>query len=129
MSTRTRALVQDAQPQTPTTWKNPTTTTMRVDVFEGHGRPRKRYVFPPGKEVSVPTEHDRAIHDVRDGVIVGGLAPLLDRVVPDGVLHPSLDPEEAARKAALEEAERAIVATKAANEVLASASRPKPQAS
>jgi hypothetical protein len=91
---------------------------MRVDVHGAPGRFR-RYVFPPGKEVQVPSEVDRAIHDVRDGVIVGGLAPLLERVVPDGVLHPALDPEEAAKKAAAEEAERAVIAKKAADEVLA----------
>ena len=79
----------------------------RVDVHSAPGR-FKRYVFPPGKEVQVPSEYDRAIHDVREGVIVGGLAPLLERAVPDGALHPALDPEEAARKTAVEEAERAI---------------------
>jgi hypothetical protein len=115
-----RPVVQDAEAQTLTTWRNPTSEEMRVDIFEGHGRPRKRYTFPPGKEVSVPSEHDRAIHDVRDGVIVGGLAPLLECVVEDGVLHPALDPELAARKAVLDEAQKAIVATKAAQDVLTS---------
>jgi hypothetical protein len=62
---------------------------------------------------------------VRDGVIVGGLAPLLERVVPDGALHPALDPEEAAKKAAAEEAEKAVIAKKAADEVLAQAKAPK----
>ena len=71
----------------------------------------------------MPSEHDRAIHDVRDGVIVGGLAPLLERVVEDDVLHPALDPELAARKAVLEEAQKAIVATRAAQDVLTSAAR------
>ena len=107
MSYRDREFFQDAQPQTFTTWRNPTKKTMRVDIFETPGRPRKRYVFPPGKEVQVPSEHDSAIHDVRDGVIVGGLAPLLERAAPDGVLHPSLDPEAAARKAAAEAREEA----------------------
>ena len=90
---------EEAQPQTFTTWLNPTSQTMRVDIFEAQGRPRKRYVFPPGKEVQVPSEHDHAIHDVRNGVIVGGHAPLLERAAPDGVLHPSLDPVAAAQKA------------------------------
>jgi hypothetical protein len=120
---RDLSFVQDAEAQTLTTWRNPTPHAMVVDIFEGHGRPRKRYTFPPGKEVSVPSEHDRAIHDVRDGVIVGGLAPLLERVVEDGVLHPALDPELAAKKAVLEEAQKAIVATRAAQDVLHSAAR------
>jgi hypothetical protein len=113
-------LYEEAEAQTLTTWRNPTPDEMRVDVYESHGRPRKRFLFPPGKEVHVPTEYDKAIHDIRDGIIVGGLAPLLERVVPDGILHPSLDPEESARKAATDEAERAVVATKAAQDVLAS---------
>jgi hypothetical protein len=113
----------EAETQTFTTWRNPTPHHMHVDIYESQGRPKKRYVFPPGKEVQVPTEHDRAIHDVRDGLIVGGLAPLLERVVADGVLHPALDPEEAAKKAALDDAEKAVLATKAASEVLANANR------
>jgi hypothetical protein len=118
-----RSVVHDAEAQTLTTWRNPTLKTMHVDIFEGHGRPRKRYTFPPGKEVSVPSEHDHAIHDVRDGVIVGGKAPLLECVVDDGVLHPALDPQQAAKKAVLEEAQKALVATKAAQDVLTSAAR------
>jgi hypothetical protein len=101
-----------------TTWRNPTGQEMRVDLHETPGR-SKRFLFPPGKEVQVPSEYDRAIHDVRDGVIVGGLAPLLERAVPDGILHSALDPEEVARKAAAQEAERALLAKKAADDVLA----------
>ncbi len=71
----------------------------------------------------MPSEHDKAIHDVRDGVIVGGKAPLLERAVDDGILHPALDPELAAKKAVLEEAQKALVATKAAQDVLASGAR------
>jgi hypothetical protein len=112
------------QEQHLTTWRNPTRHEMRIDVHGAPGR-FKRYVFPPGKEVQVPSEVDRAIHDVRDGVIVGGLAPLLERAMPDGTLHPALDPEEAARKAAAEEAERTVLAKKAADEVLAQTKTPK----
>jgi hypothetical protein len=108
----------EPQEQRFTTWRNPTKQEMHVDVHHAPGR-FKRFVFPPGKEVQVPSEYDRAIHDVRDGVIVGGLAPLLERAGSDGVLHPALDPEEAARKAAQEEAERALLAKKAADDVLA----------
>jgi hypothetical protein len=113
----------EAETQTFTTWRNPTLHPMHVDIFESQGRPKKRYVFPPGKEVQVPTEHDRAIHDVREGIIVGGLAPLLERVVADGILHPVLDPEQVATKAALDDAEKAVLATKAATDVLTNAGR------
>jgi hypothetical protein len=108
----------DAEEQRLTTWRNPTRHDIKIDIHETPGR-RKRYVVPAGKEVQIPSEHDRGIHDVRDGVIVGGYAPLLERVVSDGVLHPALDPEEAAKKAALEEAEKTVIAKKAADEVLA----------
>jgi hypothetical protein len=106
-----------------TTWRNPTRHDMRVDIHDTPGR-KKRYSIAAGKETQIPSEYDRAIHDVRDGVIVGGLAPLLERVVPDGVLHPALDPEEAARKAASLESERALLAKKAADDVLAAARKP-----
>ena len=106
------------QEQRLTTWRNPTRHEMRVDVHDSPGR-FKRFVFPPGKEVQVPSDYDRAIHDVRDGIVVGGLAPLLERAIGDETLHPALDPEAAARKAADEEAERAVFAKKAADEVLA----------
>jgi hypothetical protein len=114
----------EPQEQRLTTWRNPTRQEMRVDVHSAPGR-FKRYVFPPGKEVQVPSEYDRAIHDVREGVIVGGLAPLLERAVADGALHPALDPEEAARKVVAEEAERTVIAKKAADEVLAQTKTPK----
>jgi hypothetical protein len=116
----------EPQEQRLTTWRNPTRHEMHVDIHHTQGR-FKRFVFPPGKEVQVPSEYDRAIHDVRDGVIVGGLAPLLERAVPDGALHPALDPEEAARKTATEEAERAVLAKKAADEVLAQTKAPRRQ--
>jgi hypothetical protein len=107
-----------------TTWRNPTRHDMHVDIHESHGR-KKRYSIAADKEARIPSEYDRAIHDVRDGIIVGGLAPLLERMVPDGALHPSLDPEESARKTAVDEAERAILTKKAADEVLANVKSPK----
>lgn len=116
--------MSEPQEQRLTTWRNPTRHEMRVDVHSAPGR-FKRFVFPPGREVQVPSEYDRAIHDVRDGVIVGGLAPLLERAAPEGALHPALDPEEAARKVAAEEAEKAVIAKKAADEVLAQTKAPR----
>ncbi len=44
-----RTGIQDAEAQTLTTWRNPTAKTMTVDVFEGHGRPWKRFTFPRGR--------------------------------------------------------------------------------
>ena len=106
-----------------TTWRNPTRHDIKIDLHETPGR-KKRFLVPAGKEVQIPSEYDRGIHDVRDGVIVGGYAPLLERVVSDGILHPALDPEAAAEKAALEQAEKTVIAKKAADEVLAQTKTP-----
>ena len=119
-------MVHDERPEEQrfTTWKNPTRHDMHVDIHESHGR-KKRYSIGVDKEVRIPSEYDRAIHDIRDGIIVGGLAPLLQKVVPDAILHPSLDPEESARKVAVQEAEHAVLTKKAADEVLATVRAPK----
>ena len=113
----------DVEEQRFTTWRNPTRHEMRLDLHDRPGK-RKRYVIPPGGEARIPGEYDRAIHDVRNGITVGGLAPLLERVSGNTPLHPALDPEEAARKDAREAAERAVVAKKAADDVLAQTQSP-----
>ena len=113
----------DVEEQRFTTWRNPTRHEMRLDLHDRPGK-RKRYVIPAGGEIRIPSDYDRAIHDVRNGITVGGLAPLLERVSGNTPLHPALDPEEAARKDARDAAERAVVAKKAADEVLAQTQGP-----
>jgi len=115
----------DVEEQRFTLWRNPTKHEMRLDLHDRPGK-RKRITIAPGAEVRIPSEYDRAIHDVRDGVTVGGLAPLLERVSGNPPVHPALDPEEAARKEAREAAERALVAKKAADDVLAQTQAPPP---
>lgn len=73
---------------------NPTNDVVVVDVWEGPaaGRSGKyRYTWQPGETVMVPEKYVPAIHDVRDGVIVGGGAPQLKRVGGTDSLHPCLD--------------------------------------
>ena len=113
----------DTEEQRFTTWKNPTPHEMRIDIHDRPGR-RKRYTIAPGQEVRIPSEYDRAIHDVRDGWIMGGLAPKLERMAGNHPLHPSLDPVLAAEKDAAEAAEQAVVMKKAADEVLARVQAP-----
>ena len=100
------------------TYRNPTAHTMTIEIFEGpppagrHSEPndandwqsnvdrkpsRPNYftrVVAPGASVELPAEYANAIHEVRDGVIVGGIAPLLVREIPTQTakLHPSLIP-------------------------------------
>jgi hypothetical protein len=78
-----------------TTWRNPTPQEVKVDVFAGPGK-RKRFVFKAGEEIKVPSEYDKGIHDVRDGVTVGGLAPQLERVAGATPLAAALQPPEPA---------------------------------
>ena len=60
-----------------TTWRNPTDHEVRFSIFEGPGRVAKMKV-PPGNSVALPSVYDDAIQTVREGVIVGGLAPQLE---------------------------------------------------
>jgi hypothetical protein len=113
----------DTEEQRFTTWRNPTPQEMRIDIHDRPGR-RKRYSVGPGQEIRIPSEYDRAIHDVRDGWIMGGLAPKLERVAGNPPLHPTLDPILAAEKDAAEAAEQAVVMKKAADDVLARTQAP-----
>lgn len=113
----------DVEEQRFTTWRNPTEREMRIDIHDRPGK-RRRYTILPGQEIRIPGEYDRAIHDVRNGVIMGGLAPRLERVAGNLPLHPCLDPVLAAEKEAAEAAEAAVITKKAADEVLARTQAP-----
>jgi hypothetical protein len=113
----------DTEEQRFTTWRNPTPHEMRIDIHDRPGR-RKRYTIPAGAEIKIPSEYDRAIHDVRDGWIVGGLAPQLERAAGNPPLNPVLDPELAAERDAEKAAEQAVVMKKAADDVLARTQAP-----
>jgi hypothetical protein len=62
-----------------------------------------------GGTTLIPSEYDRAIQDVKDGVVMGGLGSNLDRLGCESrpVLHPALDALDAKRKEALADAKRA----------------------
>jgi hypothetical protein len=50
-----------------------------------------KVTIKPGKEIELPSEFDSSIHEVRDGMIVGGLAPRLTKVGSKAILHKCLD--------------------------------------
>lgn len=123
-------------------WENPTDKVVRLDVCvkanaeKGDGR-MKIEVLPKGSKVTeehrkrgthesdkdglvicarLPAELDAAIHIIRDGVIVGGLAPQLRKLDADEevTLAPELDSLETAKKESLEKATMAMAAKVAA---------------
>ena len=85
-----------------TLWRNGTADEVKVDIFAGPGK-RKRFVFKPSEEIRVPSDYDKAIHDVRDGLTVGGLAPQLERVSGATPLAAALLAPEPARALELRE--------------------------
>lgn len=79
--------------------------TTEEGLVERRGiRPRKTkpVVLKPGEETLLPRAWDRAVQDVRDGHVVGGLAPQLVRVGADDAapIHPSLVADAARREGA-----------------------------
>src|SRR5262245_20211969 len=79
-----------------TRWRNPLDSAVRLTFNVGGGRPPRKYTIAPGGELDIPNEYDAAIRLVhRDtGVIVGGQAPMLERVDGNNPrVHPSLIPQ------------------------------------
>ena len=88
-----------------TAWRNPTSKVIKVDLFSGPTRDnpggRIHVEWQPGETQEVPSEYDAAIRKVRDGKVVGGLAPQLVRADKKPIpLDPAIDAEAAERKAA-----------------------------
>jgi hypothetical protein len=59
-----------------TTWKNPTEHTVKFSLMFEAGR-MIQVVIPPGETFELYSHFDDAIQEVRDGVVVSGLAPHL----------------------------------------------------
>lgn len=59
-----------------TTWSNPSEHHVKFSIFVGPGITHK-VAIAPGKDLPLPSEFDNDIRTVRDGVVVGGLAPQL----------------------------------------------------
>lgn len=73
-------------------WKNPTKAPIRLRLFIAPGQ-WQSYVIEPGDTKEIPAQFKGAIHHVRDGVVVGGLAPALSCLSDDHDLHPALAPD------------------------------------
>lgn len=102
------ATVLDQVPETRySQWHNPTKHPQRVVIRTDHGQ--VAFVVNPGEIKQLDSVYDRAIHQIdcgqdechrkgwfctkgHDGLIVGGGAPLLQRVGAQETLHPTLDP-------------------------------------
>lgn len=80
-----------------TRWRNDLKVMQRVKLYpEGQVQQNPHYhtldvEWAPGEEVELPSEYDHAIQSVKDGVIIGGLAPMLTRIGSKDKLHDSLN--------------------------------------
>lgn len=88
------------------TWKNPTQHVQRFEIFENSGLPPTRIEIKPGEiDDTIPSIYDNAIRTVRDGVVVGGLAPLLVKVGETAIpVHAAIS-----RSAAMGDEERKLL--------------------
>jgi hypothetical protein len=74
-----------------TTWTNPTEHPVRLKFFLAPGQWQTYEISPKGT-ASIPNQFSASIHQIRDGVIIGGCAPQLVREGQKEVLHPALMP-------------------------------------
>jgi hypothetical protein len=88
-----------------TTWENPTNDTVQFSIYDDAANLYTVGPIPPKGSVTLPSVYDNAIATVRDGVIVGGLAPQLVAKGRERVpMHDAL-----ARAAAMGEQERKLI--------------------
>src|SRR6266540_1633890 len=66
------------------------------------------YIIKPGQTQFLPSKYDHAIQELKDGIVVAGLAPQLTRNGDAPVLHEALDTTHQASKAALAASEAAL---------------------
>jgi hypothetical protein len=91
---------------------NPTDHRIVADLFVGPqaGRSmRYRYVWEPGETKDIPNELAPGLQDVRNGIVVGGLAPHLIWVGRDYKMHSCFDTASLHRNAA----EQVVIAAEA----------------
>lgn len=92
-------LVEELDQVGTTDWKNeldkPQTIKLCVPNGKAYGGAKLvKLTFAPGETKTLSSEYDDAIHYVENGVIKGGLAPLLTKVGGTDVLADFLDPEK-----------------------------------
>jgi len=74
-----------------TKWTNPTDKAVKLRLFVSPGQ-TVEYTVPPKGEAAIPSQFDHAVQKLREGIIVGGLAPQLVREDKPAELHPALRP-------------------------------------
>lgn len=84
--------------ETFTEWFNPLDVEQVVDIREGDAPRPTRYRIPPGGSKSIPSRHDRVIHFVHNGVIIGGQAPQLVKRGGTDQLDEALNTDVAKRR-------------------------------
>lgn len=103
-------------------WYNPLNVVQTVKLLVREGKPGQKaewaeFVFPPGETVAIPSYFDSGIHQLdRAGNVVGGEAPLLQKVGSKRKVDPAIDFRIAEAKEKQADMHAAIVAR--AGEVL-----------
>lgn len=109
---------REAVEATFTQWRNPLGFELYVDLKEQASGPPTRHRWKPGETKSLPSLYDNAIQRVHNGQIVGGKAPLLEKVGADLKLDPALDMFAAEKQQREAQQVSAAYAKKAADEAL-----------
>jgi len=83
-----------------TTWKNPTSKTVKFRLYKGYEgdgktwarqKPWLNYEVAPGKSVDIPVQYDQAIQTIDvNGIVMGGVAPQLVNTRHPKDVHPSI---------------------------------------
>jgi hypothetical protein len=73
-----------------TAWTNPTDRDVVLDFFVAPGQ-FTRFRVPARGSAPIPSQFDQGVHHLRNGLIIGGLAPQLVREGQTERLHPELE--------------------------------------
>jgi len=98
-----------------TTWINPSDEEVFMKFFDVNGyrngnspdakvEPAQfsEFLIKPNEEVTIPSKYDNAVQRIRDGVIVAGQGPRLQKKgQPKIPMHKSIDPDYATKAAQL----------------------------
>lgn len=128
---------QPSIPQAPrfTRWHNPTDRDIVLDLYVGRDAGptgRQRYIVPSKGNADIPSNLDRGIQHIHDGVVEQGFAPSLRRIgtisergqlieEPAPLIADALDPakqKEAQERRAIEEMIKSQIAMNAAADAL-----------
>lgn len=74
-----------------TNWKNPTDEEVHLRLFLAPGQ-FETYKIAPKGSAAIPSQFTGAIHQCRNGLVVGGYAPQLVREGQTERVHPALVP-------------------------------------